>query len=190
MKILLGSLNPLKKQAVELAIKDLGLDAEVLCFDAKSNVHSLPIGYEIIRGAENRNAELKQIAKTDGINYDYLCAIEGGYAIDENGSPFVTTYAVLQDKYGKNSTGKSLGLRLRREFYDLIRNGQSLNTVIEKVTKTSNNKQTIGITGYLSNGLLNRAEVDKQAVISAFVPFIFKDNFDKLTKEINKQNKK
>ena len=104
MEILLGSCNPSKKHSVELAIKELKLNAEVLCYDAKSNVNSKPIGFEIIRGAENRNASLKTWAAENQIEYDYLCSIEGGFALDENGLPFVTTYAIVEDKTGKKST--------------------------------------------------------------------------------------
>lgn len=190
MKILLGSLNPLKKKAVELALEDLKIDAEILCFNAKSHVDSKPIGYEIVRGAENRNADLVNIAKKNNIEYDYLCSIEGGYSLDENGLPFVVTYAVVQDKSGKNSTGKSLGIRLRKEFFQYVRSGKSLNQLIEKLNNSQNNKQTNGITGFLTNNLLTRAEVDKQAVVSALVPFVFKDNFDALTNAIKNGNVK
>ena len=56
MKILLGSINPSKMHAVEIALKKLEIpEFEIIPYDAKSETSLKPIGYEMIRGAENRN---------------------------------------------------------------------------------------------------------------------------------------
>ena len=141
MKILLGSKNPAKKKAVDMALVKLGIqDYDIIPIDVPSNTSSKPIGYEIIRGAENRNLELKEYALENEIDYDYLCSIEGGYSIDENGLPFVVTYCVSEDKLGKKSTGKSLGIRLSKTMFDYIKNGNSLNKVIEYCEKPNTPK--------------------------------------------------
>ena len=150
MVILLGSKNPSKKRALEKALEKLQItDYEIISYDAQSSVNSKPIGYEIIRGADNRNQELKCYAKSENIIYDYLCSIEGGFSIDENGLPFVVTYCIVEDSSGKKSTGKSLGIRLSKTMFDFIKSGGSLNKVIESITSNENNKQKQGITGYL-----------------------------------------
>lgn len=41
-------------------------------------------------------------------------------------------------------------------MFDYIKNGGSLNKVIEEILGNSNNKQHLGIMGYLTNGLYNR----------------------------------
>ena len=89
MKILLGSKNPSKEKAVQLALNTLGVnDYEIIMCEAPSNTHSRPIGYEIIRGAENRNSFLKRnMPDSNGLSYDYLCSIEGGFSLDETGLP-------------------------------------------------------------------------------------------------------
>ena len=62
MNILLGSKNPAKKKAVDMALAKLGIqDYNVTSIDVPSNTSSKPIGYEIIRGAENRNVALKNM---------------------------------------------------------------------------------------------------------------------------------
>ena len=186
MLILLGSKNPSKLYALKMALKKLQLaNAEIITADVKSNVPSKPIGFEIVRGCENRNAGLKEYAKANKIKYDYICSIEGGFSIDENGLPFVVTYAVVEDNLGNKSTGKSLGVRINREMFRYIRENGSLNEAIEKINSNKNNKQSQGITGYLSNGIISRAEVDKDAVISAFIPLIFQYNYKMLTKKLN-----
>lgn len=185
MKILLGSKNPSKKRSLEKALQELNIyDYEINSYDVSSSVSSKPIGYEIIRGADNRNQELKKIAINNNIDYDYLCSIEGGFSVDENGLPFVFTYCILEDKFGKKSTGKSLGIRISKIMFEFVQKGGSLNKVIELINLENNNKQKLGITGYLTNGLYNREKVDKDAIISSFVSFIFSEQKQELERHI------
>ena len=185
MKILLGSNNPSKKRALEKALQELNIyDYEINSYDVFSSVSSKPIGYEIIRGADNRNQELKKIAINNNIDYDYLCSIEGGFSVDENGLPFVVTYCILEDKFGKKSTGKSLGIRISKIMFEFVKKGGSLNKVIELINLENNNKQKLGITGYLTNGLYNREKVDKDAVISSFISFNFSEQKQELEHHI------
>jgi non-canonical (house-cleaning) NTP pyrophosphatase len=136
-----------------MALKELGFkNYEIIRYDSPSHVSSKPIGDDIIRGADNRNQESKIYAITEGIEYDYLCAIEGGYTLEGDNLPFVVTYAVLEDANGEKSTGKSLSIRLRRNAFDYVKNGNSLNEAIEEIEGVSNNKHNDGITGYSTNG--------------------------------------
>lgn len=190
MKILLGSKNPSKINAVKMALEKLGFNEyEIISCNAASNTASKPIGYEIIRGAENRNLTLKEYSFNNEIEYDYLCSIEGGFSLDENGLPFVVTYCIVEDKCGKKSTGKSLGIRLTKTMFDYLKNGGSLNKIIEEMTQTENNKQALGIMGYLTDGLYNRESVDSEAVISSFIPFVYKEQREKMDQYIKKMKK-
>lgn len=185
MKILLGSRNPSKKRVLEKALLSLQItDFEIITYDAKSNVDSKPIGYEIIRGADNRNQDLKKYAFDNNINYDYLCSIEGGFSLDENGLPFVVTYCIIEDVLGQKSTGKSIGIRLSKKMFDFVKNGGSLNKVIEQIMNNENNKQQQGITGYLTNGMYSREDVDSDAVVSAFISFIYREQRENLEQYI------
>ena len=187
MIILLGSNNPSKKRALEIGLQKLNINNfEILPFAVESGTNSKPIGYEIIRGAENRNKNLKELADKNNIYYDYLCSIEGGFSLDENGLPFVVTYCIIEDKFGKKSTGKSLGIRLTKTMFDYVKKGGSLNRVIEEVLKTSNNKQNLGITGYLTAGLYTREIVDSEAVVSSLIPFIYPEEREKINNYIKK----
>lgn len=185
MKVLLGSKNPSKERSLRLAFEQLEInDVDIISLDVKSGVPDKPIGYEIIRGAENRNLECKEYAVKNGIQYDYICSIEGGFSVDENGLPFIVTYAVVENKFGSKSTGKSLGLRLTREMFDYIRDGYSLNKLIEEMIDVENNKQNLGITGFLSKGLLKRDVVDVEAVLTAFIPHIFSKEREELNEMV------
>ena len=78
-----------------------------------------------------------------------------------------------------------LGLRINREMFRYVRENGLLNKVIETIDSSIDNKQTQWNTGYLSNGIISRAEVDKDAVIFAFVPLVFQDKYKMLTKKLN-----
>lgn len=61
--------------------------------------------------------------------------------MDENGLPFVVSYTVIENDSGAKSTGKSLGIRLNRDMYRFIREGGSLNKIIDNLKYVQNNKQ-------------------------------------------------
>jgi len=191
MVVALASLNPSKKKSLEAALKLLKIDYdEIIAIKVDSNVSSKPVGYEIIRGADNRNKASKSFLNKVGLEYDYLCAIEGGCSIDENGIPFIVTYVIIEDRKGKKSTGKSLGLRLRKDMFEYYKNGGSLNKLIEEVNESENNKTKQGITGYLSSEMYERSKVDMEGVVSAFIPFIYKEKRDLLSEKIKEKTKK
>ncbi len=188
MKIILGSKSLSKRRSLEMALNELGIiDYTIECLNSASGVSSKPVGNEIITGADNRNQESKKYAKEHNIEYDYLCAIEGGFILDESDLPFVVTYAIVESKTGKKSTGKSLSIRLTKNVFDFIRNGGSINKIIEEINGTSANKQSDGITGFLTNGIYKRDIVDKDAVFSAFHSFIFKNKRDVLSEAVKKK---
>ncbi len=190
MKILLGSENPGKKLALEKALEKLGIvEYEIITVKVDSGVSSKPIDSEIIRGADNRNQELKKRAIDNNIKYDYLCSIEGGFALDEMGLPFIVTYCAIEDLLGEKSVGKSISIRISQTMFDFAQKGGSLNKIIEAITGVVNNKQDQGITGYLSNGLYSRIDVDKDAIVAGFLPILFqseREEIDQYIKSIKK----
>lgn len=188
--VMLSSSNPSKVRSLNEALKQLGIENfKIFNFKVDSGVPNQPIGFEILRGCENRNSALKNIAKDENIKYDYLVSVEGGFSLDENGLPFVVTYALIENKFGQKSTGKSLGIRLNREMYKYIREGNSLNSLIENIENSTDNKKFKGIMGYLSNGIYKRDRVDTDSLISAFIPLLNRDRYDTLTQNI-RENKK
>lgn len=192
MKILLGSKNPSKEKAVSNALNSLGfVDFEIESFSVESNVPSKPIGYEIIRGIDNRNQQMLSIASANNIDFDYLCSIEGGFELDPCGEYYVITYCGIVDREGNVFYGKSQGFPITKSMFRYLSEGHSLNKLIEEITNVSKNKQKLGITGYLSNGLFIRDLVDSGAVSSAFTQVVFKDKYQELeTYLLKKKNNK
>lgn len=179
MVIMLGSKNPSKKRSLVGALKELNMEGKVLAFEVDSGVRERPMGIEIVKGAENRTANLKEIALEERIDYDYLCSIEGG-AVMEDGMPYIISYCVIEDKYGKVNIGKSIALSITEELYEYIRDVDSLNRVIERLHNCENYNQKGGITGYLTNGLFDREKIDRDAVMATFMPFVFSNKIEKL----------
>ena len=69
-------------------------------------------------------------------------------------------------------------------MFDYIRDGYSLNKLIEEMIDVENNKQNLGITGFLSKGLLKRDVVDVEAVLTAFIPHIFSKEREELNEMV------
>lgn len=80
IKIILGSKNKSKKEAIELALNMLNFsDFEIVSLAVDSHVSSKPINEEILIGAQNRNREVRNYCLENKIDYDLLISIEGGY---------------------------------------------------------------------------------------------------------------
>lgn len=63
IKIILGSKNNSKKEAIELALNKLGIsDFEIPSLEADLHVRSKPIDEETLTGEHNRNQELLRIS--------------------------------------------------------------------------------------------------------------------------------
>lgn len=95
-----------------------------------------------------------------------LISIEGGYEQIQS-YYFIVTYASVMDSYGNEYFGKSQGLQITKAMFDWIKEGKSLNKVIEAILNSKDNKKLNGISGYLTNGYYYRSNFDSTAVISA-----------------------
>ena len=80
-----------------------------------------------------------------------------------------------------------MGIRLTKTMFDYIKMGGSLNKVIEEIVGNSNNKQTLGIMGYLTNGMYSREDIDSEAVISSFISFVYSKQKELLDENIRKR---
>lgn len=66
-------------------------------------------------------------------------------------------------------------------MFNYVKDGNSLNKVIENILNNSNNKKDNGITGYLTNGYYRRDVFESSAVISTMQTLLnFESNYKKL----------
>ena len=185
MKILLGSTNVSKQRSILIAMNELGLDdISIIPVNVNSLVSSKHINNETLIGAQNRNHSLYDYCMEKDISFDLLISIEGGYE-QINNTYFIVTYASILDKGGNEFIGKSSGLQITERMFNYVKDGKSLNKVIESILGNSSNKKDNGITGYLTNGYYRRDIFESSAVISAMQTFLnFKSNYRKLEKKI------
>lgn len=187
IKIILGSQNNSKKEAIIIALIELGIDNfEIESLEVDSYVSSKPINGEILTGAHNRNQELLKYCIENNINFDLLISIEGGYE-QINDYYFIITYASIMDSSKNEYFGKSQGLQITKAMFDWVKDGKSLNKVIEKIVGNENNKKVNGISGYLTDSYYYRSYFDSTAVISAIQ---FMQNSNKTYKKLEMNLKK
>ena len=185
MKIVLGSKNVSKQRSILIAMSELGFDdISITTIDANSLVSSKPINDETLIGARNRNKNLYDYCRENNISFDLLISIEGGYEQIDN-TYFIVTYASILDQNGNEFIGKSSGLQITERMFNYVKDGKSLNKVIECILGNSSNKKDNGITGYLTTGYYRRDIFESSAVISAMETLLnFKSNYKKLDKKI------
>ena len=74
---------------------------------------------------------------------------------------------------------------LIKRMFNYVKNGKSLNKVIEGILGNSSNKKGNGITGYLTNGYYKRDMFESTAVMSAMQALInYQSSYQKLERKI------
>lgn len=187
MKILLGSKNPSKANAIKLAMQSIGYnDIKITPIDVPSQVSSKPINEETLIGAQNRNKNLYKYCQENNIDFDLLISIEGGYE-QVNNTYFIVTYVSIIDNKNNEFIGKSQGLQISKAMFDWVSDGKSLNKIIDSIIENSENKKANGISGYLTNGFYKRDIIDSSAIVSALQSYInHNQSFQQLERRLTK----
>lgn len=175
IKIIVGSLNPVKINAVKIAISEvLSLDkVECVGIDAPSEVDAQPLNSEVTRqGAINRVKFCQQHQQAD-----FYVAIEGGVDQFEYG-PATFAYIAIADSE-QVSIGRSCNLPLPPAIYQALIDGEELGNVMDRLFSTDNVKQKEGAIGLLTNGQATRQSVYTQAAVLAMAPFLNPDLYGK-----------
>lgn len=171
IKVVVGSTNPVKVNAVKHAISGVFSFSNLDCIgiDAPSGVAAQPMNSEATRqGALNR---IKYC--TEHMRADYFVAIEGGVDTFESG-PATFAYIAISDGQSQ-SIGRSCLLPIPTIVFQALEQGQELGTVMDRLFNTQNVKQKQGAIGLLTNGQESRQSVYTQAVTLAMAPFINSD---------------
>ncbi len=173
IKVVVGSKNPIKIQAVLEAFGNYFSDVEVQGIDVASGVSDQPFDHETFIGAENRARALYEQKNSTG-EYDYYAGIEGGIVKVFN-SWFALGCICLMNREGKKSFGTSALFQLPDEWIERLRGGMELGHLIDEVTGDKNSKQKNGAIGYLTQNVLTRKDIYIEGVITALIPFFNKD---------------
>jgi inosine/xanthosine triphosphatase len=173
MKVGIATKNPSKIRAVEEIFKIAFTDVQILPSDVDSGVPAQPKEEQILQGAINR-------AKAALEGNDFGVGIEAG-VVEINGKMCNTAYCVVMDKTGKYSIGSQPIFELPGIFKKEILKGREFGAIADEYFKTKNIKHEGGSIKILSNNMISRDDMLKDAVKCALVPWISKEiyEFDK-----------
>jgi len=175
IKILVGSLNPVKINAVNNAFKSVFPTLNIKCTGshAPSGVSDQPMtANETREGAINR----AQFCKLSEEIADYYVALEGGIDLTEDGPMTFAYFAILDSQH--QSIGRSASLPLPHSVYESLKLGKELGDVMDELFNTTNVKQKGGAIGLLTNNNASRESIYTQALILALAPFLNRNLFN------------
>jgi inosine/xanthosine triphosphatase len=151
MKIIIGSNNPAKIEAVKHAFKG---NYDFLSVNAFSGVSEMPFSdEETIKGAINRAENALKIGHGDiGIG------LEGGVQETSYGLLLCNWGALASNEHPPIIAGGARIL-LPEEIAIRLRNGEELGPVMDEYTKKQNIRKKEGAVGIFTNGKIDRVEM-------------------------------
>ena len=171
MKIVVGSINPVKITATQAAFERYFTQVHVEGLAVEPGVPSQPIGTETFVGAENRATMLGSENERRGMGADYVVGIEGGILSLHN-VWFSFGAVCIMDQQGHSGMGTSPLFPLPKKVVKEINKGKELGHIIDTLSDSSNSKQKGGAIGFLSHNQISRHDIYEQAVIMALLPFL------------------
>lgn len=165
MKILIGTKNPGKIQGAKEAFLNYFDDIDIEGIKVASNVSEEPVNNEIYEGARNRVDNLIKYAKEFNIEAEYYLAVESGIT-NLLGKWIIVNVAVIKDKNGFESFGTSPGFPVPEKYVDEIIN-TDLGVVMDKMFEEHDLRSSIGGISFLTNNVINRIDITRDAFIMA-----------------------
>jgi len=162
MRIVVGSVNPVKVEAVRRVACRVFGSFDLLSVGVGSGVSHTPIGEdEIIRGAMNRALNASKISSGD-----LYVGMEGG-VVEKFGVWFVSSWCAIMDSSGFWSFGCGGYMPLPRRVVDMVLGGMELGDAIDAISGLSHTKLDVGAIGVLTKNLLTRRDSWETALIYA-----------------------
>jgi inosine/xanthosine triphosphatase len=166
-----GSANEMKVAAVKDAFRDAfpRTRVQVRKVAVKSGVPEQPTEDETFAGADNR----AQAALRKARGSDYAVGIEAGLL----STPYFNRHfdvqcVIILDKDGGRSASHGGGFYYPRPVEAQVLAGKTVSAVLGPIAKDPRLGSTSGAVGFLSNGLVDRRELTRHAVLLALVPRI------------------
>jgi inosine/xanthosine triphosphatase len=166
MKVVVGSINPVKLNAARRAFGEYFSNAEVAGYEVESGVPGQPLAAETFEGAANR-----ALALAKGHTADFYVGIEGG-VLKQGERWFQANVCCILDAQGRKGYGTSANFELPRGVEDELFSGKELGDVIDLIVGERNTKQKGGAIGYFTKGVITREALVYQSIIAALIPFI------------------
>lgn len=170
MKILVGTQNPGKIQAIKDAFSKYFDNIEIEGIKVESGVNPQPFDNEIYIGAKNRVNNLKKYTKKNNINADFYVSAEAGIT-NLLGDYVNINLVYIENKNNEASMGTSQGFPIPHRYLKDIKE-KSLGTVLDEIfdeNKLSDGKGGISI---LTKNEISRIDLVRDACILALTKYI------------------
>jgi len=171
MKVLVGSQNPVKIEAVKEAFSKYFDNVEVIGMKVDSKVPDQPINEETFEGAKNRALELKRINEEKNLGAKFFVGIEAGI-IKLYSKWFGFGVMCVADNKGKIGIGTSSHFELPESIVKHLLNRVELGDVMDRITGDHNTKQKNGAIGFLTKNVIDRKNLYVHGLIVSLLPFI------------------
>ncbi len=168
-----GSLNPVKLEAVRQGIAQYFADADSVAVAVESGVRTQPVGdEETVQGAAQRaRAALQAVAGAT-----YGVGLEGGVLELKEGM-FACAWCAIVDRAGALGVASTGRFQLPPQIATLVRGGMELGAADDIVFGRANSKQNEGAVGLLTHGRLTRSQLYAPAVLLALIRFVNAEHF-------------
>ena len=162
IRVSVGSLNPVKTEAVRSVMERIFGDVILKAYDVPSGVREQPWNNETCEGAVNR-------ANAAMIDCDLSVGIEAG-VFEVYDRLYDVQHCVIIDAAGRMTIGMSSGFRYPDDVAELLRNGMTVGEAMKLLYTNDSRGRKEGAVGVLSKGLLDRKTLTEQSVTAAMIP--------------------
>ena len=170
MKVLIGTNNQGKVEGAKQAFEKFYKDVKVEGISVSSDVSDEPVNDEIYRGASNRVNNLIKYSKENNIDVDFYVGVESGIT-NQLGKWCIIQIAVVKDKSGYESFGTGPAFPVPEKYVDEIIN-TDLGLLMDKIFKGNGLKNEKGGIAHLTNDVITRYDLTREAIIMALTEFI------------------
>jgi inosine/xanthosine triphosphatase len=178
VKVLVGSQNPVKVDAVKEAFSKFFEDTEVMAVKVDSKVSNQPKNDEVFEGAKNRALELKRINEKEKLGAEFFVGMEGGIT-EMPPRWFNFNGTCILDEKGRTGYGTSPLFELPKDVIKQLLNGRELGDVMDEIFKDHNCKQKGGAIGHFTKGEIKRKNLCIDSLVIALIPFLNKELYFK-----------
>ena len=172
-KVVTGSGNPVKLNAVKAVLSRCGSAALCVAVTVSSGIPDQPWGDE----ETQLGARTRAMAALEATDADLAIGIEGGVVAMPDGNLRTCAWAVAVDRSGRVGVGGSLSVVLPTAVANRVREGQELGHAMDAVAGTTGTKYGGGAIGILSAGIVDRQQAYEPLVVYALAPWLAPEYF-------------
>lgn len=168
MRIVVGSTNPVKIEAVTAAFRKYYPSCEVVGLQVESGVSAQPRSEE--EAIEGARARAKSALAMDEVA-EFGVGLEGGVC-ELEGEMFECAWCAVSVRGQREGLGGGLYFALPPKVVKAIREGGELGPIMDRLTGEQDIKQKSGAIGVFTKGMLSRTEAYVHLVLSAMIKFV------------------